>query len=145
MRRFLSSLWFPFLMCLVMAGVGAASFALLHPGTDNLESGLVPMVQAAGWATGAVFGLLTFILIGILNLIRRILKLRKIEWLHPVAVLLGILPSLILSWVLLDEPRYTPVAGFVMDFGARPLLWASLTACLLTILCSIPLFFSPKK
>ncbi len=55
------------------------------------------------------------------------------------------IPWLVFSWVLLDEPRYTGFAIAVMDFVARPMLWGSLVATLLTIILSLPLFFSSSK
>ena len=138
-------LWFAFLMCLVMTGVAAAAFAVFHPPFSELNSDVAMAVQIGGWATGPVMGLLSLILIMILNLIRRIVRMRKIAWLHPVVVLIGTVPWLILSWMLLDEPRYTELAAVILDFIARPMLWGSLVATLLTILLSIPVFISTKK
>ena len=146
MRRFLSSAWFPLLMCLVLAGVTAAAFALLRPtGADVNNDQIVKAFQIAGWAVGPVIGLLSFIVICIVNLIRRIMRLRKVTLLHPVIVLIGIGPWLVFSWVMLDEPRYTPFARAAIDFVGRPMLWGSLVAALLTIVLSIPLIFSKKK
>ncbi|NOS67255.1 MAG: hypothetical protein HOO67_02725 [Candidatus Peribacteraceae bacterium] len=138
MKRFLSSAWFPLLMCLVLAGVTVAAYAVLKPtGADINNSQLVMALQIAGWAIGPVAGLLSFIVICILNLIRRIIRMRKVGWMHPVTILLGIGFWLVVSWVLLDEPRYTDFAAGILDFVARPLLWGSLTATLLTIILAI--------
>ncbi|MBI5155739.1 hypothetical protein HZA45_00540 [Candidatus Peregrinibacteria bacterium] len=144
MRRFPASLWFAFLICLVLAGVTAAAFAMLKPVAERTGD-FTLVLQYAPYALGPLAGLLSFIAICILNGIRRLFRLRMIPYLHPVIVLAGIVPWLIFSWVLLDDPRYTPVAGVIMDFFARPLLWGSLTAFLLTILLSIPLFLPTKK
>ncbi len=146
MRRFLSSAWFALLMCLVLAGVTVAAYAVLQPtGEDVGNSQVVTAFQIAGWAAGPVIGLLSFIVICILNLIRRIVRLRKKGLLHPVTVLIGIVPWLVFSWVVMDEPRFTPFARAAIDFVGRPMLWGSLTATLLTILLSIPLLFSSSK
>ncbi len=146
MRRFPASAWFPFLTCLVLAGVAAAAFAVLKPdGTGIDNSQLLAAMKIAGWAAGPVAGILSFILICILNLIRRIIRMRDVSWMHPVVILLGIGFWLVLSWVLLDEPRYTQFAVGIMDYVARPLLWGSLAAVFFTVILSIPLFTSSKK
>ena len=146
MRRFLASGWFPLLMCLVLAGVTVAAFTLLHPtGEDVSNSDIVNAFRIAGWVAGPVVGLLSLVLIGTLNLLRRIVRLRKTPILHPVVVLLGILPWFVFSWALLDEPRFTGFAIAAMEFVARPMLWGSLVTVLLTIVLSLPLIFSKKK
>lgn len=146
MRRFLASAWFPFAICLVFAAVTAAAYAGLQPSGDDIgNSEIQRIARIAAWGIGPLAGGLSMLLAAILNLLRRLVRLRKIELLHPLVVLLSIGPWLILSWILTDEPRYTPIARAVIDFAARELLWGSLIACLLTILLSIPLFFPAKK
>jgi hypothetical protein len=146
MRRFLASAWFPLLISLTLAGITAAAFALLAPtGADVGNSEIVKWTGIAAWAAGPILGLLTFLLIGILNLIRRIVRLRKVAALHPVVVLAGVLPWLIFAWEVTGEPRFTPIARAVIDFIARPMLWGSLCAALLTIFLSIPLLFPAKR
>jgi hypothetical protein len=146
MRRFLASAWFPFLMCLVLAGVAALAYAVLQPSGEAIgNSDVENITKLAAWGIGPVFGLLSLLVIGVLNVIRRVVRLRKVSWLHPLVVLLGIAPWVVFSWVLLDEPPYTPIANAVKDFAARELLWGSLVACLLTLLLSIPLLFPAKK
>lgn len=146
MRRFLSSAWYPFLMCLVLAGVTALAFWKLAPtGEDVGNTQIVDAFKIVGWAAGPVMGVSSLILIFILNGIRRIVKLRKVALLHPIVVLAGIKPWFILSWVVLDEPRFTPFARAAIDFVARPMLWGSLTADILTILLALPLLFLSTK
>lgn len=145
MKRFLASAWFPFLTCLLMAGVTTAAFVLLKPSTTGIGSEFLLPLTIGSWAQGAVIGLLSFVVICILNLIRRIVRLRRSAVLHPLVTLAGIVPWVIFSWRILDEPRWTPFAGVVLDFFARPMLWGSLAASLFVIICSIPLLFSSKK
>ncbi len=146
MRRFLATAWFPFLICLVLAAVTAAAYAGLHPtGEDIGNSELERISTLAAWGIGPIAGLLSLILAGILNLIRRLVRARKIAFLHPVVVLVSVGPWMIFSWQLTGEPRYTPIARAVIDFAARELLWGSLVAVLLTIILSIPLLFPAKK
>lgn len=145
-KSFLASAWFPFLMCLVMGGVTAAAFAGLQPTGEGISnSQIVSAFGMGSWAAGPLMFFVSFIGICILNLIRRIVRLRYVAILHPIVILIGIVPWLILSWVVLDEPRYTGFAIAVMDFVARPMLWGSLTATLITILFSLPIFLSAKK
>ncbi len=146
MRRFLASAWFPLVICLVFAAVTAGAYAGLQPsGEDIGNSEIQKIAMIAAWGIGPVAALLSLILAGILNLIRRIVRLRKVAILHPVVVLLSIAPWLVFSWQVTGEPRYTPIARAVIDFAARELLWGSLVACLLTIVLSIPLLFPAKK
>lgn len=146
MRRFLASAWFPFFISLVFAGVTVAAYAVLQPnGEDIGNSELQRIATIAGWAIGPVAGLLSLIVAGILNVIRRIVRLRKVRLLHPLVVLLSVGPWLVLSWQLTEEPRYTPIARAVIDFAARELLWGSLIACALTLILSIPLLFPTQK
>ena len=146
MRRFLASAWFPLLMCVVLGAVTAAAFAVLKPvGTGINNSQLLMAMKIAGWAVGPMTALLSCIVICILNVLRRLFRLRKVSILHPLIMLLGIGPWLVFSWVVMDEPRYTQFAIGSMDFVGRPLLWGSLVATLLTIALSLPLLFSKKK
>lgn len=146
MRRFLGSAWFPFLVCLVLAGVTAGALALLAPDPESINQGeIARWTVVVAWGIGPVAGLLTFLKIGVLNLIRRITRLRRVEWLHPIVVLLGTGTTLVFAWILAGEPLNTPIARAVVPFGARPLLWGALAATLLTILLSLPIFFQRRK
>ncbi len=146
MRRFLASAWFPFSMCLVFAGVSVAAYVGLDPTGDDIGNGqILKIAGIAAWGIGPVAALLSWLGIAILNLVRRIIRIRRVGLLHPVVVLIGIGPWLVFSWILTGEPRYTPVARAVIDFAARELLWGSLVACVLTIVLSMPLLFRKKK
>lgn len=146
MRRFLASAWFPVLICFVFAAITTAAYAGLQPSGDDIgNSEIQRIARIAAWGIGPLAGILSMFLAAILNLIRRIVHLRKVPFLHPLVVLLSVGPWLVFSWILTDEPRYTPIARAVIDFTARELLWGSLVACLLTILLSIPLFFPTKQ
>lgn len=146
MRRFLSSAWFPFFIALVMAGVTVAAYAALKPtGEDVTNHQVLQAFKIAAWAVGPVMGLLSLLLMGLLNLIRRMLRLRKVALLHPAVVLVGVLPWFIFGWSLTGEPRYTTFARAAIEFVGRPMLWGALVALLLTIVLSIPLFLSSSK
>ena len=146
MRRFLGSAWFPFLTCLVLGGVTAAAYAMLQPSGADISNGqLLKAMQIAGWAVGPVIAVLSLLIIGILNTIRRIVRLRTVGVLHLVVVLCGAVPWLIFSWIILDEPRYTAFARGAIDFVGRPMLWGSLAALIFAIILSFPLFFPTKK
>lgn len=146
MRRFLASAWFPFLICLVLAGATAGAFVMLAPTGDDIGNSEILKVAGIGaWALGPVVGLIAFLKICILNLIRRIIRLRRVAWLHPVVVLAVTVPVGIFAWILAGEPPFTPVARAVVEFGARPLLWGALVSSLLTIVLSLPIFFQRRK
>lgn len=146
MRKFLASAWFPFLACLVLGGVTVAAFAVLQPsGEDVGNSQVVAAFKIAGWVAGLVMGLLSLLLIGILNLVRRIVRLRKVALLHPVVVLLGVLPWLVFGWSLTGEPPYTAFARAAIEFVGRPMLWGALAATVFAILLSVPLLFPSRK
>jgi hypothetical protein len=146
MRRFLASAWYPFCVCVDLAIATAVAFAVLNPTGADIGNGKIQrIVTMAAWAVGPVFAVLSFLLIGILNLLRRLFRIRKSAWLHPLIVLAGIAPSLVFSWVLMDEPRYTPIARAIIDFGARELLWGTLVASLIAIIIGFPAFLPQKK
>lgn len=146
MRRFLASLWFSLLACLIL-GVGTvAAYALLKPlGADVGNSEVVRWFTIAGWAFGPAAALLSFIGIGILNLIRRIVRARKVNVLHPVIVLVGIVPWLVFAWQITGEPPYTSFARAAIEFVGRPLLWGSLASTLFVLLCSTVLLFPSQS
>ena len=145
MRRFLASAWFPFLICIVIAGVTVGAYAGLKPaGADVDNEEILKIARITGWAIGPAAGLLSLLLIGIMNVIRRVVRARRIGLLHPIVVLLGIAPWLALSWMLTDEPRFTPIARAAIDFVGRPLLWGSLGGLLATLLLSLPLLIPSK-
>lgn len=146
MRRFLGSAWYPFLVCLALAAATTAAFAMLAPtGEDIGNSEILRVAGISAWGIGSVAGLLTFLKIGILNLLRRIVRLRKVKWLHPVVVLIGTVSTGTFAWILAGEPLYTPIARAVVEYGARPLLWGSLIATLFAIVLSLPIFFQRRK
>lgn len=146
MRRFLASGWYPFLTALVLGGVTASAYALLKPdGADVGNSQIVEIFTIAGWAAGPVVALLSLILAGILNLIRRIVRLRQAAVLHPVTVLLSVMPWLVFSWQLTDEPRFTAFARAAIDFVGRPMLWGSLAASLFALLLALPLLLPARR
>ncbi len=146
MRRFLGSAWFPLVVCLVLAGVTAGAFALLAPDGESIgQSEIAKWAGIVAWAIGPVAGLLTFLKIGVLNLIRRLVRLRRVEWLHPVVILIGTVSTMVFAWIMAGEPLFTPIGRAVVAFAGRPLLWGSLIATLLTIVLSIPLLLPKKK
>ncbi len=146
MRRFFGSAWFAFLTCVFLAGVTAAAFALLAPTGENIGNTQIhDAMKIAGWVAGPAIALLAFILILILNGLRRLFRIRQVALLHPVVVFLGILPFLILAWELAGEPPYTPIARGVTEFIARPLLWGAGSATDITILAFIITLFTKKQ
>jgi hypothetical protein len=146
MNHFLSSPWFGFIAALILAIITTATYALMPPtGLDISNGRMIHIFQLVGWGSGALIGVIVLITIGILNLLRRLVKIRKVSWLHPIIILLALMPWLIFSWELTGEPRYTNIARAVIDFIARPLLWGTLVAIGFTILTSIlGLIFSKK-
>jgi hypothetical protein len=146
MRRFLGSAWFPFLASIILAGVTVVAYALLKPtGEDVGNEQVVQAFRIAGWAAGPVAGLLSLLLMLILNGIRRLLRLRSVGLLHPVVVLLGVLPWLLFSWQLTGEPPFTAFARAAIPFVGRPMLWGALAACAFTLLLSLPLLLPAKR
>lgn len=146
MRRFLGSAWFPFLVALVLAGATAGGIVWLKPDPEIIgQSEIAKYTQYGAWAVGPVAGLVMLIVAGLLNLIRRIFRVRRVNLLHPVIVLVAIAPSLVFAWQITGENPYTPIARAIIEFGGRPLLLGSLIACVFTIVLSIPLLFPSKK
>jgi len=133
-------------MCLVMAGVSAAAFAMLAPSGESVgNSEIVKWMNIGAWAVGPVMAIPSIIGIGILNLLRRLFRIRRVEVFHPIVVLIGVVPWFVFAWILSEEPPFTPIARAVVEFLTRPMLWGSLVAILLTILLSIPLLLPKKK
>lgn len=147
MRRFLASAWYPLLISLVLAGAAVAAHALLpvlDSGTTNDQ--LLKVFAIAGWAVGPVMGVLSFLLMLILNGIRRLLKLRAAAIGHPVVVLLGICPWSVWGCQLLFyEPRYTPFARLFIDTVGRPMFVGSAVACLLAVILALGLLIPSGK
>ncbi len=146
MRRLLASAWFPFVTSLLLALAVTGSYAWMQPdGSVIGNSEMVKYATLGGWAAGAVWGMLAWIIQLILNLIRRIFRVRRVGLLHPVVALAGVVPLLIFGWNIAGEPRYTPVAGAIIDFAARPLLLGSIVTVLFILLCSLTYLFPSRK
>lgn len=147
MRRFLASAWFPLLACLLLAGAQTLAFFLLSPDGSDVGNGeIVRVFGIAGWAVGAAAALLSFLLICILNGIRRLVKLRKAAVLHPLIVLLGILPWLLFGVQMVAyEPRFTPFARAFIAYVGAPMLWGALAASAFAILGFLLLLVPAKK
>lgn len=146
MSRFASTAKFPLLTCVILAGAAVAAFAVLQPSGDDIgNSQIQNIAKMAGWGVGPVIALLAFLLIGILNVFRRMLRLRSTKALDAPIVLIGILPFLILAWNLTGEPRYTPIARAIIDFAGRPLLWGTFAATAFVLLVWVLSLLSKKK
>jgi hypothetical protein len=147
MRRFLSSAWLPFTASLVL-GVGCAvAFVVLKPtGADVGNDAVLKWFKIGAYATGPVSGVIAFLTMAILNGSRRIVRLRNVALLHPLVVLLGLLPWLAFGYQLVfNEPRFTPFGRAAIDFIGAPLWWGSLAGCAFAILCSLTLLIPTKK
>jgi hypothetical protein len=146
MRRFLASGWYPLLACVVFAAAAAGSYALLKPtGIDVGNDQIVRAFGIAGWAT-PVLALASLLLMCFLNGIRRLCNIRNVGILHPLVVLLGILPWLLFGMQLVAfEPRYTPFARAAIDFVGVPMLWGALAATLFTLILALGLLVPGKK
>ncbi len=122
-------------------------YAYLQPTGDDIgNSQIQDIAIIAGWAVGPAFALLSWVLVMALNGVRRLLRLRKIAWLHPVIAILGLLPWLLLGWQLtMNEPRYTPFARAVIDFAGKEMLVGAFVACVFAVACSVPLLFRTKQ
>lgn len=146
MRRFLGSAWFPLFICLVLAGVSAGAYKLSAPTGESVgNSEIVHAFGIAAWAAGGVAAVLSFLLIGVLNLLRRLFRVRRVGLFHPLVIILGLLPVLIFMWEVAGEPPYTAFARAAVIYIARPVLQGTLAAILATLVLSIPLLFRKKK
>lgn len=146
MRRFLASPWFPLAICIVMAAATTSAFSSLHPdGRDVDNEQIVRAFSLIGWGVGPVIGILSLIVISILNLIRRRMRIRGVSILHPIIVLAGVVPWLITAWNLTVQPPYTAFARATIGYVGRPMLWGALIACITALIFSIPLLVSTKK
>ena len=146
MHRFISSFRLPLVTALLLAVVTVMAYVLLKPtGLDIGNAEILRIAKIAGWGIGPVFGIILLVLIGILNLARRIIGLRKVFLLNAPVVLMSVFVWVMFSWQLLGEPRYTPLARAVIDFAARPLLWGTGIALLFALLMTILSFFVQKK
>ncbi len=143
MQRFLGSVWFPVLTTLVFALSTVGSFVLLKPtGADIGNSQILEIAKIAGWVVGPIVGILSLVLMLMMNGIRRLTKLRNVAILHPIVVLIGLAPITIFSWQLvMHEPRYTPIARAVIDFAGKEILLGSVAAVLFVFIASLGLLF----
>lgn len=134
MRRFLASGWFPIVTALLLAAATAGAYAWMKPtGVDIGNSEIQKYAIITGWAIGPVIGFLTLIVAGLLNLIRRIVRARRVGVLHPIIVLIPVGFWLVLGWQLAGEPRFTPIAKAVIDFAARPMIVGSFAAAMFVV------------
>jgi len=147
MRRFIASAWYPVLISVVLALTAVGAYALLptlDSGTDNAQ--LLKIFGIGGWAVGPVMGLLSLLLMLILNGLRRLFKIRNVAWMHPVVVILGVCPWCVWGCQLLFiEPRFTPFAKLMIDVVGRQMFVGSAIACILAILLGLTLLLPNKK
>jgi hypothetical protein len=135
MEKCIPSLKLPLLILIIFAVVTTGAYFFLAPtGAEITNSEIIRVFKLAGWFSGLAAALISFIIIGLLNLVRRLFDLRTMAALHAPVILLGILPWLIFSWQVTAEPRFTNLGIAIIDFIARPLLWGSLTAIVVTII-----------
>ncbi|MBP9750478.1 MAG: hypothetical protein KBC95_01380 [Candidatus Peribacteraceae bacterium] len=150
MRRFLASGWFPFVASLALLA-GTLGGALWLPALPGNQAAAAlgeqsALIQAAAWALGPLIALISFLIMGVLNGVRRLVRIRGVRVLHLLVILAGLAPWLILGWQLvLEEPRYTSLAIVVIDVFARPLLLGSLIATGLTLVLSLGLLLPSDR
>lgn len=147
MKKFLGSAWFAFLTTLVLAGATVAAFVFLKPMGNGIDNFTIKEIfsKYVGWAAGPVAALVSLLLIFILNGIRRIIRLRRVSLLHPIVILLGLLPWVALSWdLVMVEERNTQIANAIIDFVGRELFLGCAAAIVFVLVCSIPLLL-PKR
>ncbi len=148
MRRFAASAWFPVLTMFVLAAATAASYALvIKPTGESIGNAQIQdIAKVAGYAAGPLLAFLSLILAFILNGLRRLFRIRKIAWLHPVVPFLSILPWCVFAWTMvMDEPRYTPIAHAVIDFVGRPLFLGCAAALAFILLVSLLMLIPSGK
>lgn len=145
-KGFVAGLGFPVSACLVLALATVAAYALLSPdGGDIYNEQIINVFSLGGWGVGPVMGLLSFICIGILNVMRRLFKMRNVHALHCPVVIAGILPWLIFGWVLTGEPRHTPIARAIIDLAGRPMLLGAIAATGFAVLVGLFTLLPKKK
>lgn len=146
MRRFLASAWFPIVTALLLAAATVGAYAWMKPtGVDIGNSEIQKYAAIGGWAMGPIIGLITLIVAGILNVLRRIVRARRVGVLHPIVVLIPVGFWLVLGWQLAGESRYTPIARAVIDFGARPMILGSFAAVVFVALLWVIAGLSKKS
>jgi len=147
MRHFISSFWLPLTTALLLGVITTVVYILLAPTGFDISNGkMLDIFQKAGYGVGFFVGILLLFEVGILNLLRRILRIHTIFLLHTPIVLLAIFPWILFSWDMLGEPRYTNIAKGMIDFVARPLFWGSAgSALFICLIIVVSLFLKPKK
>lgn len=146
MRRFLASGWFPLVTACILAAATTTAFAWFAPTGAGLSNDtLIRAVTIAGWVAGAVIGLLSFLLMAILNGIRRLARIRNVAVLHAPVAFLGVLPWMIFAWQLvMHEPRYTQIGIGIIDFVGKPMFLGAFVA-LVFIVFLFPFSLSGAK
>jgi hypothetical protein len=138
-----ATLWFALLTCLVLGGVTTVAYLGLKPTGEGIDNGqIITAFGIAAWATGPVMAVLSFILICIVNVIRRIIRLRWNKWATVVTLFAGTVPWAVFGWAITGEPRYTAFAIAAIEYIGRPMLWGGVVATLFVIVLSLPVMFS---
>ena len=147
MRRFLASAWFPFVTAILLAAATAGAYVWIKPSPDAIGNyEIARIAKIAAWGIGPLIGLLSLILAGILNLLRRLFRIRKVNFLHAPIVFFAILPWAIFAWELvMVEPRYTPIARAVIDFAGKEMFLGSVAAVLFTMLMFLVSLIPSRK
>lgn len=149
MRRFIASGWYPLLVLIAFAAATAGMVYVIDPATtsDTNQSEIVKYASMGAWAVGPVLALLSLIFIAILNGLRRLFRVRRVGWMHPVVVIVGLLPWLLIGWQLtMNEPRYTPIARAIIDFAGREMFAGSFVAIVFAVLLwALSLLFRSSK
>jgi H+/gluconate symporter-like permease len=144
---FLHGGWFPFLFFLLYAAACVAALFILKPtGGDIGNATILKIFKTYAIAMGPVLAFLSLILMYVINGMRRIVRLRRVRFLDPVTVLLGVSPWLIFGWELAyREKRYTDIARAIIDFVGRPVYFASVAVCVIAALWLLLCLFSRRK
>jgi hypothetical protein len=130
-----------------MAVAAIAAFALLPQLPDAATNEeLTKIFALAGWAVGPVMGLVSLIVIFVLNGLRRLLRIRHIRILHPIVVLIGVCPWCAFGCQLLFfEPRTMQFAKVMIDDVGRQMFLGSGIACILAIVLAFGLLLPSKR
>ena len=94
---------------------------------------------------GIGLGLVSFLVVGLLYLIVRLIMRRSSRLVALILTALGYAPWLVLGWDLVyREPRYSEVARAIITYTGKPMLYAAAIVCGVALI-GVPLTLVFKK
>jgi hypothetical protein len=124
--------WYVLFLAWIVCAAAYFEFfkTLVKPVADITNGQLLDVGHRYGPFIGVALGLISFLAVGLVYLIIRLIRKRPSWLVALILTALGYAPWLVLGWDLVyREPRYAEVARLIITYMGKPMLYSTAIVC----------------